>query len=120
MKEWRGVLSEKQNWKNKIFTVNGKYYLVSKDKISIGDLVANHRDIKRFDDTFSLLGFYKVIATESELGFVMVETKSRLFENDEPEIDYVPLNKRWFDAILSRGGVCDFKGVLDNKLVLNF
>ena len=50
----------------------------------------------------------------------MVETKSRLFENEEPEIDYIPLNKRWFDAILSRGGVCDVIGVLNKKLVLNF
>jgi hypothetical protein len=120
MKDWKEVLWDKESWVNKIYVVNGKNYLVCKDEISIGDLVTNGWNITRFDDTFSLLGFYKVVASEDKLGFVMVETKNRLFENEEPEIDHIPLNKRWFDAILSRGGVCDVIGVLNKKLVLNF
>lgn len=109
------------NWINKIVEVDGVKYLISKEKISVNDLITNGRVVKRYDDTHSLLGYNKVIATEDEIGFVQLKSNVRLFDlTDEPEVEYVPFTKRWMDAILNRNGICDFVGVIENKLVLDF
>jgi hypothetical protein len=112
----------KKNWINKIIEVNGvKYIISSTDKISFGDLIAKGGTIKKYDDTHSLMGWYKVIATEEEIGFVQLESRVRLFEvSEKPEIEYVPFTKRWMDAILNRNGICSIEGVFENKLVVNF
>lgn len=111
----------KKDWINKIVEVNGMKYLISKEKISVNDLITNGIVVKIYDDTHSLLGYNKVIATEENLGFIKLETKNRLFEeHKETEIDYVPVTTKWIDAILGRGGNCHIEDIINDKLVLNF
>ena len=109
------------NWINKIVKVKGVNYLISKEEINVGDLITNEIVVVRYDDSHSLLGFRKIIATEDEIGFIQLQSNVRLFETEEqPEVEYVPLTKRWMDAILGRNGICSVEGVLENKLVINF
>lgn len=109
-----------KNWINKIVEVDGVKYLVSRDKISVNDLITNGRVVKRYDDTHSLLGYDKVIATENDIAFVKLTSNTRSFEMEENEIEYIPFTKRWMDAILHRNGVCNIVDIIDNKLVLDF
>jgi hypothetical protein len=77
--------------------------------------------VRNYNDTHSLLGWYKIVATEENLGFIKLETKNRLFEeHKEVEIDYIPVTTKWIDAILGRGGNCHIEDIINDKLVLNF
>jgi len=110
-----------KDWINKIVVVKGIKYIVSREPISNGDTITNGLIVTNYDDTHSLLGFHKVVATEENLGFIKLETKNRLFEkNGETEIDYIPVTTKWIDAIIDRGGNCRIEDILNNKLVLNF
>jgi hypothetical protein len=110
-----------KDWINKIVVVKGIKYIVSREPISVGDTITNGLIVTNYDDTHSLLGFHKVVATEENLGFIKLETKNRLFEeHKETEIDYIPVTTKWIDAILGRGGVCHIEDIRNNKLVLNF
>lgn len=111
----------KKDWINKIVEVNGIKYIVSKDEISVGDNITNGLSVRNYDDTYSLLGWYKIVATEDNFGFIKLETKNRLFEeHKETEIDYIPVTTKWIDAILGRGGNCYIEDIRNDKLVLNF
>jgi hypothetical protein len=111
----------KKNWINKIVEVNGFKYIISQDEISFGDLITNGIVVRQFDDTHSLMEWNKIVATEEEIGFVQLESISRLFEVPQTkEIEYVPFTKRWMDAILNRNGICSVEGIIENKLVVNF
>jgi len=121
MKDWKDIIMESENWENKIIKIENKSYLISQKEIYVGDLVTNGMVVKRFDDSFSLLGFYKIEAKEEDLGFVKLEYEQRLFEiNGTKKIDYVPINKRWIDAIIGRNGICNVVDIFKDKIVLDF
>ena len=110
----------KKDWINKIVIVNKMKYIISREKISVGDTITNGFMVKTYDDTYSLLGWYKIVATEENLGFIKLVTKNRLFEHQEVEIDYVPITKRWIDEILNRDGNCNIEDIKNDKLVISF
>jgi hypothetical protein len=111
----------KKDWINKIVVVNKMKYIVSSEQISIGDTITNGLIVRSYDDTHSLLGWNKIVATEENLGFIKLESKNRLFEeHQEIEIDYVPITKRWIDAIINRGGNCHIEDIRNDKLVISF
>jgi hypothetical protein len=121
MKDWKDVIMENENWENKIIKVDNKSYLISQKEIYIGDLVTNGVNVKRFDDSFSVLGYYKIEATEEGLGFIKLQYEQRLFEiNGTKKNEYVPITKRWIDAIIGRNGICNVVDIINDKLVLDF
>jgi hypothetical protein len=108
--------------KNKIVEVYGIKYIVSTtEQISVNDLITNGYEVRIYDDSYSLMGWNKIIATEDDLGFVKVEGNNRLFDCEtEIQVDYVPINNNWINAILERGGFCNIEDIKEEKLVLNF